>query len=297
MCLNSKPSRSMTQPVLDATNGARRDVKKGKPFDPEDLSRRLAKHLAEQRFRAEKRREAMAIKTALLAQQNILSYHHVPKVAATQFQRTTTPDVMRSVHKLAQPAVKAHLELLSLHGSAHSRPSTTLQRTQAMDQAIRKKELLRNRNQFQGTHDMEEAAMTDAKRDLYKLPQRTFDPDFAHLIGLHKKGGPRPLSTGGVLCEEDLPHGITKSREQVKIINGKDRHDWAQRDEEFEVRKRDKASPFFKKMESDSMLISKRERALPEQDTGEHSSSTEDMEMGSLFARFRRHPSWQALMK
>ncbi|KAK2625608.1 hypothetical protein QTJ16_004920 [Diplocarpon rosae] len=155
----------MIHPLRDVREReARGDAKKRGPFDPQDLTRRLAKYLAEQKFRAEKRREARAVKTTALAHESALLYHHVPQVAATQFERTMTPDVLRSVRKLSQPAIKAHLELLILADSPQSLSSTALLRTQAMDQAAREKELLRNRNQFQWTHDMKEAAIADAER-------------------------------------------------------------------------------------------------------------------------------------
>lgn len=62
----------MTHPLRDPkVDGARRKVKKGEPFDPEELSRRLTEHLLEQKLKAEKRREARALKAAALAQQNV----------------------------------------------------------------------------------------------------------------------------------------------------------------------------------------------------------------------------------
>lgn len=287
-----KPTRSMTHPLRDPKgNGGRRKVKKGEPFDPEELSRRLTEHLAEQKLRAEKRREVRAAKAATLAQQNAAVYHHVPTVAAAAFERTTTPDVMRQVHKLAQPAIKAHLELLSLEDPLPGHPITSLQRTQAMDQAILEKEMLRNRNQFQWDHDMEEAAHADAERDLYKSPQRTFNSEFAHLRGRHKKGAPRPLSTGDVCWDEEEPSIPTKPRGPIRPVNdGNDRHDWAQRDD-AEARKKDKTSPFLRKMESSWILMSKREKVSLKQDIGELASSAEGNRKGGFLARFKRHPS------
>jgi len=62
----------MTHPLRDPKgNGGRRKVKKGEPFDPEELSRRLTEHLVEQKLKAEKRREARALKAAALAQQTV----------------------------------------------------------------------------------------------------------------------------------------------------------------------------------------------------------------------------------
>lgn len=62
----------MTHPLRDLKgNGGKRKIKKGEPFDPEELSRRLTEHLVEQKLKAEKRREARALKAAALAQQNV----------------------------------------------------------------------------------------------------------------------------------------------------------------------------------------------------------------------------------
>ncbi|KAL5324175.1 hypothetical protein ACEPPN_008719 [Leptodophora sp. 'Broadleaf-Isolate-01'] len=286
-----KPTRSMTHPLRDLKgNGGKRKIKKGEPFDPEELSRRLTEHLVEQKLKAEKRREARALKAAALAQQNV--YHHVPAVAALAFERTTTPEVMRQVHSLSKPVVKAHMERPSLEAPVPGQPYTSLQRTQAMDQANLEKELLRNRNQFQWDHDMEEAGHADMERDLYKPPQRTFNSDFAHLIGRHKKGAPRPLSTGDVCWQDDPPHVPTKPKGPLKPQNdGNDRHDWAQREEPAETRKKDRTSPFLRKMESSWILMGKKEKISLKQDIGNVGPSPEGNRKGNFLARFKRHPS------
>ncbi|KAI9049886.1 hypothetical protein LZ554_006034 [Drepanopeziza brunnea f. sp. 'monogermtubi'] len=286
-------TRSMTRPMRDpGSNGGKRIVKKGEPVDPEDLTRRLNEYLAEQKVRADRRRDARAAKAAVLAQQNAAHYHHVPKVAATAFERTTTPDVRRGVHHLAQPAIRAHLGRSSIDDSLLGQQTTKLQRTQALEQAILEKELLRSRNQFQWGPDMEDAAYADAMRDLHKLPQRTFSKGFPHLKERHRLDAPRPLSTGDIFWGGDelrIPTKTTKPRGPLKPINdGQDRHDWAQRDEATDIRKKDKTTPFLRKMESRWILMSKREKSPLKQDIDLRSSP--EGKKGNLFARFKRQP-------
>jgi hypothetical protein len=285
----------MTHPLRDPKgNTARRMVKQGEPFDPEELNRRLTAHIAEQKIKAERRREARAAKAAA-AQQNGV-YHHVPKVAASAFERTATPvDTTRQIHKLSQPILKAHLELLHEdHVPGH--PVSKLQETQAKDQDMIERELLRNRNQFQWTRDMEESVEIDVGRDLYKPPQRTFNiPEFAHLRGTKVPNAPRPLSTGNAFSDEEVH--IAPRVNQKPAFDAMDRTDWAQRDDEGEIgrQKKEWASPFLRKKDSIWILGSRKEK-INRQDKeivagiGDFGSPPD--KKGRFLARFKRHPSW-----
>ena len=292
----------MTHPLRDPAKGhgsRQRKLKQGEPFDPDELSRRLAAHLAEQKIKAQRRRESRAAKAA--AAQQIGVYHHVPKVAAAAFERTTTPDVMRQVHKLAQPALKAHMEQLTLDDPLPGQPATSLQRTQAMDQAIIERDLLRNRNQFQWKQDMEEAAEVDEARDLYSPPQRTFIAEFAHLRTRHGGTAQRPLSTGDMMSGDRISEEeetTTKTRYKNIYDPKIDRNDWAQRDDDAESRqKKERSSPFLRKKESSWILRGKKS---PKQDKdeavagiGDFGSPPDGSKSGkaSFLARFKRHPS------
>jgi hypothetical protein len=283
----------MTHPLREPKkDGSRRRVKKGEPFDPEDLSRRLTAHLAEQKLKAE-RRHARA--KAAAAQQ---IYHHVPKVAAADFERTATPvDTMRQVHKLSQPALKQRLENLSLDDP--NPQATSLHRTQALDQAVVERDLLRNRNQFQWTHDMEEAAEVDMDRDVYKLPQRTFHSEIAR-----KSRHEKALSTGALFSDEDEPTVNTDKKPKPKpkpIFDG--RNDWAQREEDHHNRKgvvKEQSNPALKKKDSIWLLGSRKEKSSKKQNkeeastgSGEFGSSPDGIKGAKLgfLARFKRHPS------
>jgi len=286
----TRPTRSMTHPLRDPKSNGTKRVKNGEPFDPEELSRRLTVYLSEQKLKMERRRAAKEA-----AANNV--YHHVPKVAAAAFERTTTPDVLRQVHKLSQPALKQHLEVLSLDDP--SLQTTSLQRTQALDQAVIERDMLRNRNQFQWNHDMEEAAEIDIERDVYKSPQRTFNSEFAISKSRHEKGQ-RPLSTGDVFWEEDDPPvtGIAKPKPKP-AFNG--RNDWAQRDDRENDEKvgKERSSLFLRKKDSIWVLKSRREKN-GKQDKDEAVAEIGDFgsppdgsksRKSSFLARFKRHPS------
>lgn len=232
---------------------------------------------------------------AAIHAQNV--YHHVPAVAARDMERTTTPIIGkdRKMHKLAEPVVKAHLARVSVDDNRPSQPLTLLQKTIATDQAILETHLVRNRNQFQWTHDMEEAAEADEERDIYKPPQRTFG-EFAHLMGTHKKGAPRPLSTGDMFWDEEgssPPQQKQKPKPAPHDLVNDHRNDWVQRDDKIENRQKEKASPFLRKMESSWMLMGKKEKTRRDEGiAGCGSSPPEGGKVkGSFLARFKRHPS------
>ncbi|KAH8812505.1 hypothetical protein F5884DRAFT_311362 [Xylogone sp. PMI_703] len=290
-----KLSRAMTHPSHQPKEGdKKRRIKKGEPFDPEELSRRLEAYLAEQKKQAERRRrarEAAAANNAAQNQSNKGAY--IPRVAAAAFARTATPDAMRAVHKLSKPALQQHMEVPSLddNSTPNHHPVTNLQKTQAQDQAAVEKQLLSNRNQFQWTQDMEEAAEVDADRDVYKPPQRTFETDFSYLKSFQRatSGAPRPLSTGNVMWEEDADSDNSKTNNNNNngstSSNGKPRHkhldmkdmkgrnDWAQEDEpntsDSKRTVRALVSPLIRRRDSIWILKGRKEKEKPARTTVE----------------------------
>jgi hypothetical protein len=255
------PARSLTHPIREPKSGSTRRCKKeSEQIDPDELRQKLEAHLAEQKKQAEVRRgRAIAKKES--------AYHHVPKVAAAAFERTTTPVLgekekrRKYVHRLAQLALKHHAE-------ETVRPATgsfDLRKTQAMDHARKQRDLLGDRNQFQWTRHLEDAAQFDRQRNLNKVPQRTFGADH---IDLHQSARfCRPLSTGDLNWEED-PEGSepiyhTKLNAKTLLIQtANDRQDWEQRDEvPVEVHRsvKERVGPFLRKTDSMWILKSKRE--------------------------------------
>ncbi|TVY14828.1 hypothetical protein LARI1_G006458 [Lachnellula arida] len=285
-----KHTRSTSLPVPESkANMARRGAKPEEPFDAEDLSRRLTAHLAGQKIKAERRREVRASKVA----EPNGGYHHVPKVAALAFERTATPvGNTQQQRKLSHPVLKPHLgHSRENHSSGNS--SIKLKKTQAMDQAMIEKELIRNRNPFQWTHHMEEALEIDMGRDLYKPPQRTFDPpEFAHLRGTNISNAPRSLSTGDVFLDKRV--SIAPRAKQKPAFDARDRNDWAQRDEEGEIgrQKREWAGAFLRKKDSIWILGSRKEKSNRQNkeavaDAGDFGSPLD--KKGRFLARFKRN--------
>ncbi|KAL3417777.1 hypothetical protein PVAG01_10788 [Phlyctema vagabunda] len=288
----------MTHPLRDAANGKRR-VKSGEPFDPAELTRRLEAYQEQQRKSRAGRRTSKMEAAATVTAQKQEAYHHVPQVAAASFERTTTQDGLRRIHKLAELARRHH------HAEpaeeTPSVPVTALQKSQALDQALLKQEALRSRNQFQWTRDMEEAAEVDVERDVYRAPQRTFEPE--QKLVLPRKSI-RPLSTGDILSEEEgesPPLTTTATRTTKKKMQPFHQNDWAQRDEFKGVDRRrtvrERVNPFLRKKESGWILGGKKEKdkiqKVVSADAGQPDSPVEFEKAGRgrFLARFKRHPS------
>lgn len=304
----------MTHPLQKPTAHTTKfqQVKPGEPFDPEELCRRLQMHIVTQRIRAEQRRSARVVNvTAELGAEKPASgislapkkdpigqeaiYHHVPKVAASAFARTATPDPMRKVHKLSEPVVRAHMERLALEESAGG--VKTVKETQARDQTLLAKEMLKNRNQFQRTQDMENAAEVDIYREVYKPPQRTFMGEFSHLLpGHHDKKTQRPLSMGDVLEDDDaLTLTRTKRKSKPPGFDMSERNNWAQQDEP-DIKSPKKETSVRRKPSSWILLGRRSPKLDKEKDeavagVGEASppDGSKSAKLGFL-ARFKRHP-------
>jgi len=263
----------MTHPLHHPqAKSSRYRAKKGEPFDPDDLTRRLTAHLLEQKAKQERRRAARASQDAAALQQaGGAIYHHVPKVAAAAFERTTTPEAMRQVHKLSQPVVRQLEESEERKGATSEGGFvSSLQKRQALDQAVLERERLRNRNQWQRGNKMEEAAEVDADRDVFKKPTRTFS-EFPHLATMGGRGGghgERPLSTGDVCCDEQDQDGaaLTKPRTKV-VIQG--RNDWEQLDDERDGKRTIMERAGLRKMDSIWTLKGKKEKAAGRRDKDE----------------------------
>ncbi len=257
----------MTHPLREPKNGSTLPRKKqNEQIDPEELRQKLEAHLAEQKKQAELRR-AKAIAKKEKEKEKESAYHHVPKVAAAAFERTTTPVYMgekeltkKSIHKLGHAALKHHTEenIRPIKGSFN------LRKTLAMDLIKKRRDLVGDLNQFQRTRYLEDAAKLDKERNISKVPQRSFGAD--HLDVLQMALYSRPLSTGDLNWEEDLYAADPLAQNQPKakaffIHPVKDRQDWEQRDEvSAEVHRsvKERVSPFLRK--TDSMWILKRQK-------------------------------------
>ncbi|TGO29189.1 hypothetical protein BPAE_0018g00780 [Botrytis paeoniae] len=239
VCWKSKPYRTMTYPPRTQSHhyslpAPRTRSKKGAPLDPDDLSRRLRAHLAQQKALADHRRSARSSTSTD-------PYHHIPQVAVLSFEHTATAEKPCNVHKLSQPALKS-LGYMTIDeggdglggcgsGYVYQKPGTLLQKTQIYDHAMVNKTKLRTRDQYQWTAALERAAELDAERDVYRCPRRTFNSD---VPVVHKsRAVMRPMSMGDYLSWEE------KEEKEVKEVKREknDRHDWTQRDESEETRR------------------------------------------------------------
>ncbi|KAI9644300.1 hypothetical protein NHQ30_007656 [Ciborinia camelliae] len=221
----SKAYRTMSyppciQPQHVKIQGPHSRPKKGAPLDPDDLTRRLKAHIAQQKALADHRRAArVSMATGV--------YHHVPQVAALSFANTATQDRLHQVHKLAEPALKSLGYLTMDEGAGCQKPTTILQKAQVIDHATAERTRTRNRNQYQWTTAIERAAELDAERDVYRCPRRTFNSDVAIV---HKSRVVRPMSMGDFLPWQEKEEPKEAKREK------NDRHDWTQRDESGDAR-------------------------------------------------------------
>jgi hypothetical protein len=296
----------MTHPLRDPKGRTqkRRVAVQSSPIDPVDLSRRLTQHLEEQKARALKRRELAIQKEREAAG----VYHHVPSVAASSFERTATPDALGKIHRLAAPAVKCHFQDAKMEPSSvggRQAPSTLLKINQMKDQMVVDREMLRNRNQFQWTHGMEEALVADLERDLYKAPQRTFQHETSHVRIRHSAKAARPLSTGDIFSEEEGDEvkkiGVVGNLKlRGKAANeqiARDRHNWAQRDDESgngQIKKQ-RSSLFLRKKDPGPLVVVKKEKVgTITEEGGEESGNAEVVSPSTrkgFLSRFKRHPS------
>jgi hypothetical protein len=264
-------------------HGAKRRTKPGEPFDPEDLSRRLNAHLAEQKIRAERRRAARECQTTA----DGAPYNHVPQVAAESFQTTATSDAIRAI---ARPASRSHREAPK-DDDPSAIPNTALKRTQSRLE----RHLLSSRSQFQRTRNAEQANQVDGEREIYTSPQRTFASEFANLKGNPPKSAPRQTNTRDVLWEQDL---VIVSQKAKAAGNRNDRQDWSQQDDELEGKeknKKEKTNPLRKRDSNWIFLGIKSMNHEKEIDnvniTPPDSESTGTKIKAGFLARFKRHPS------
>lgn len=267
--------------------------KKGGPIDPEELSRRLQTYLTQQKMRVEERKQRAAYRAAhgqsppdgkhvsknpppaaqppaqsksrpdsFGAEKDNNGYHHVPSQAATQFARTTTPDPMRTIHALSQPAVQCHLEQIKIGDGTGTGVGTM----QAINNARAERAALRTRNQFQLTKSMEEVNLIDEKRGIHGPEYQKFRKSLL----------------------EDEEDSVQPQRPRSKVVldmSGRD--NWAQEDEKTK-------DPVVKRKPSSWIMLGKKppknERDEAVSGVGGPLSPPPDGKSSKNFlARFKRH--------
>lgn len=233
------PTRSYTYPLQ--TRKKKNSVNKSEAFDPEELCRRLEKYRQEEKEARRRRRAQVSDKKGEPAQ-----YHHVPQCAAASFARTATPESLNKeeIHKLSRQVVRTHQPAVDPRApTAKIRPSIR-RVVEGHEMARLKREALAERNQFQRTPLLEEAARADHTRNLNKPQQRDFEnPLCEQLPTKHSPpNGGKPGEWDPHRMETNVPPSQAHRRP-----NANDRHDWAQRDECVDTGRqglRDRMRPF-----------------------------------------------------
>ncbi|EAQ86606.1 hypothetical protein CHGG_07859 [Chaetomium globosum CBS 148.51] len=152
------------------------------------------------------------------------AYHHVPQEAAKQFTRTTTVENMRDsslVHKLSKHALKFHLEgpkalrpVGSNNNNNNNHSSTSnpailapAELTRALQQNQSQRDKLLDRNQFQRTHALEEAAAAAAQpHHPTQRRMHTLEDELSRILPTSSSGGAKHLrrnSTGNTATHTD----------------------------------------------------------------------------------------------
>ncbi|KZF19988.1 hypothetical protein L228DRAFT_250409 [Xylona heveae TC161] len=206
------PHRSHTHPLHNTGPGRR--VKKGEPFDPAELCRRLEQH-RKQDEEARRRRSERAEKYAAKQQpqQPSQPFRYTPQYAAADFAATSMPDPVthESVHILARPVIDRFRSRPTVkepqHGFSPSQLSARLEAVQAdMDSNA-------ERNQFQRTRILQDAANREEKQGNSPRHSRQIDE--------------RPLSMGDL----DLAQLMPKQHRSHYVPPANDRPNWAETDE------------------------------------------------------------------
>ncbi|KAK3304338.1 uncharacterized protein B0T15DRAFT_512501 [Chaetomium strumarium] len=190
----------------DRRDGTRHQEKQQKPAEPAaDLITKLRRTESAEN---KPTHTALAAPPPDVATNQASQYHHVPSQAASQFVRTTTVDNIRNndlVHKLSKRALKFHLdgprtvrpaavpEEGGGHGGETAIAPAKLSRTLQQTQTQRDKVL--DRNQFQRTRILEEAAQLD-HHEQQPPRKHTLEDEFLRLLRPASRHDKRRNSTG-----------------------------------------------------------------------------------------------------
>lgn len=198
-----------------------------------------------------------------------LQYHHVPREAARQFSRTTTVDGMREsglVHKLSEQALKFHLDGVPSNRTVDGDPDIApFETTKALQRGQSRRDKVYDRNQFQRTRILEEAAEVDEERERgAELQQRhTFQGERSRVKSDLPQLDPRRNSTGDVFRKPedrlgasalvepagDVVDDLIPTDEPERTLPPEPRVDWTQSDE-VAHRHKPLLSPLLRKADS-----------------------------------------------
>ena len=189
-------------------------------FDPADLCRRLNSILQEERQARNSRRERV-IKNSCLT-----SYHHVPQVAAKDFATTTAQDPLgkKDIHKLSRSVVKSY----KLGSNVGASKSSGIRASHYREPSRPSMDILADRNQFQRSRAFEAAALRDRARAIVKS-EPILDVGQPSILTHQAIHG---WNSEGIADIDKANLEASFSKLSVKsLLDRNDRHDWTQRDE------------------------------------------------------------------
>ncbi|KAG6242936.1 hypothetical protein E4U25_002622 [Claviceps purpurea] len=229
--LNSRPNRNVDQPLPDCVRGTESEIgianKTERSSSYEDTLFEHVNHQKPGSSSAQKSHDGL---------EDMPTYRHVPKVAASQFTSTTTaasPSENGPIHPLSRQALSFHLDgpNASLAAKAIACDAAPRETNKALRRAQSMRERQYKRNQVDGPILPRTSELGTA---LYPLSPGPFD----HGIDDESRDA-RRMSTGSMLGRsEPRPiepfemAAVLLSPEKSEIVNqSKNRVDWTQSDE------------------------------------------------------------------
>ena len=232
-------------------------------------------------------------------------YRHVPQVAASQFERTTTTegaDDKNLIHKLSQHAMNFHLSGPEQDMARRNDNASPIETMHSLERVRSQRDREYDRNQFQHPPILEELASHDDRQ--YRLPARqTFETHFNRGKDTDAPSSQRFSAASTSLPRDsiDFVAGMSAHRERAgdgldeDVPHKKWKTDWTQSDE-VQPQTEDPNQRKLRKAESRWTLKGKlpmrpksKENAVPtEQADMENLGSPKSPRPGGFFGRFKR---------
>ena len=203
-------------------------------FDPDDLYRRLEKYQRELARAQEPRkgsRKAKAEKPTSPQQ-----YRHVPQFAAADFVNTASPECLekQEIHPLSSAAIRSSKP----RGARSSRDAPMSHYVEKQDLALQQMMARADRNQFTRSPGMEAVAERDNERNLYKPPQRDFEPLMSPQETRDKPGSKLIHGAQSPALEPLDEIAEEYIAPMTRPLRPEDRCDWSQTDENVQPTRR-----------------------------------------------------------
>ena len=211
-----------------------KNARRPEPFDPHDLYRRLEKYQRELARAQESRKESRKAKAEkpMSPQQ----YRHVPQYAAADFVNTASPDRLekQEIHPLSCAAMR----MSKTQGTQPSKDAFISHYVEKQDLALQQMMTRADRNQFTRTPGLEAAAQADDERNLYKPPQRDFEPLVSSKEVRDKLGSKLIYGALSPALEPVDEVAECYVAPRARPYRPEDRCDWAQRDDNVQPARR-----------------------------------------------------------